>query len=42
MAASLFFGAGAHADDQVRIEHVVNETIHPLMEENDVRVWLWP
>ncbi len=37
-AGCLFYGIGAHAEgiDQERLERAVNETIRPLMKENDV------
>ncbi|MFK0164295.1 class C beta-lactamase [Rhizobium sp. NPDC090279] len=39
VASCLFYGIGAHAaedTDQKQLERVVNETIRPLMKENDV------
>ena len=38
VAGCLFYGIGAHAEgiDQNRLERAVNETIRPLMKDNDV------
>nr|WP_188112604.1 class C beta-lactamase [Rhizobium tropici] len=38
ITSCLFYGAGVHAEgiDQSRLERAVNETIRPLMKENDV------